>query len=520
MATPFQRTYTSFVGGINQRLGPVILDNGDVEALLFCNIADNWECSELGLLKRPGWIAVLASAISGTPKITGLFEYVNPTGALELIACAGTKIYSITGSTATEILSGQTAGAYYQATQWDDGAGTEVIILMNGVDTPVEYDGTTCGAVSFTDPDNIWDGATPKGAAVFRNRIFYWGDPTYKYRLYTPRPGTYNNFDNTTLEVDAFDIDAGFGGSITGVRTLTDDFLVIYKERAIRRLAGSAPFGSAIDEFALADVTDNFGCIAPLSLVGNEIEHYFLAEDGLRQLKPIESYGDVDPQQPTYLVPDLVGNINFTRSVVQNACAVFDKTNRQIWLSVPTGSSSTNTQILHYDIITKGIDVRPIAQATASYLAVFNRKLYHGDYAGQIFRHGDTNGNNGANITATWEGKYIAHYGISSWKRYKDIFIYADSDSSGDVIVQWRLLRRGQEQLKSESESIGGASSLWDVAQWDVAQWASSKQAVFHIKNPGRGNAIQLRFLNTSSSQRPKIRQVDIHGEVFGTRKG
>ena len=77
-----QRIYTQFQGGINQQIGPVIVDGGQEQALQFADSAVNWEMSERGLIRYPGYVAAIDSAFAGNPTITGVFEYINPTNGL------------------------------------------------------------------------------------------------------------------------------------------------------------------------------------------------------------------------------------------------------------------------------------------------------------------------------------------------------------------------------------------------------------------------------------------------------
>lgn len=515
-----QRTYTNFSGGVNNYQGdsasPVIVDNGDREALMYAEASQNWQMAENGLIEYAGDIAVLLSALSGTPAITGLYDWKGT-----LIGCGGGKVYTVSGGTATQIYTGATAGKYYQFTEWDNGSGTEILLMMNGTDKPLYYDGSTCTTITVTDDVSvIWNDARPQGAMVFRGSLFYWGDPTHPHRVYKPRPGSYNNFDNTEGTVDAFDVDAGFGGVITGMKALTSDLACIYKQRAIRRMAGVNPFGSSVDPIDIQPITDEFGCIAPRSIVQVGVDQYFLAEDGLRRLKPIQSYGDIDPQQPTYPVQGIINGLNFTTSVIQNACAVFHRQAKQIWLAVPNGASTTNSLVLIHNVITGGTDPRADNDIAAGVLATFNHKVYSGDYAGQLFKHGDDFSYNGVAIDAEWESKWIAHLGIGRMKVYRELHIYAESDGEGSLICQYSVLRRGVQDSQNSTEQITAGSSAWDTAVWDTAAWGSSSQQVFKIKNLGKGNALKLKFINSSNNQRVKIRQVDLFFDAFNTSRG
>lgn len=518
MAGQIQRTYTNFSGGQNNYAGdaasPVIVDNGGTEALLFAHESQNWEMAENGLIKYAGDDDVIVSPSAGV--VTGEYDW-NGTHIL----CKAGKVFTVSGTTETQIYTGHTAGKYYQFTEWDNGSGTEILIMCNGTDTPLYYDGSTCTTISFTDdPSVIWNNAKPKGAMVFRGNIFYWGDPTKPHRMYKPRPGTHNNFDNTEGTVDAFDVDAGFGGVLMGAKALTADLAVIYKERAIRRMSGSNPFGSSTDVLELQPITDEFGCIAPRSIVQVGVNQYFLSEDGLRQLKPVQDFGDIDPQQPTYPIQGIIDGLNFTESVIVNACAVFHKPSKQIWLSVPSGSSTTNNLVIIHDIMTGGNDPRAVDDIAASTLATFNRKVYFGGYDGQVYKCGDDYSYHGTAIDAQWESKWIAHNGIGRLKKYRELHIFAESDGAGSLICQYLVMRRNEQATGSTTQSIASGDSAWDTAVWDTAVWGASEQQVFKIKNLGKGNALKLRFINSENNQSVKIRQVDLFYDLLGTARG
>jgi hypothetical protein len=516
------RTYTNFSGGQNNFSGPqaspIILDTGGLEALYYAHSAQNWEMAENGLLKYAGDDDVITSpAVAVT---TGEYDWNGVH-----ILCKGTKIYTVSGSTETEIypLAGtpQTAGAYYQFTEWDDGAGTEILLIMNGTDPVLEYDGSTCVRTTFTDdPSVIWNDARPQGAMVFGGNIFFWGPPTHPHRFYKPRPGTHNNFDDAENTVEAADVDAGFGGVITGMQALTDDIAVIYKERAIRRMSGVNPFGSEVEPISIRPITDEFGCIAPRSIVQVGLEQYFFSEDGLRRFRPVQSYGDIDPEQPTYPIQEVIDALNFSSNVIVNACAVFHKPSKQIWLSVPYGAATTNNLIIIHDVVTGGNDLLAVDDVKASVLATFNRKIYHGDYDGQIYKHGDDYNYHGTAVDAEWESKWIAHNSLGLRKIYRELHIYAESDGEGSLICQYTTLQRGETRAQSTTSEISSGDNAWDTAVWDTAVWGSSEENIFKIEDLGEGNAIKLKFTNNANNQRVKIRMVELHYDIINSSRG
>lgn len=513
----FTRTYGNFSGGQNNHAGiqasPIILDGGGVEALMFAHEAQNYEMAENGLIKYAGDAEVITSPAAAVT--TGEFDWNG-----EHILCKGGKVYTVSGTSETEIYTGHTAGKYYQFTPWEDGAGNEILIMCNGTDTPLYYDGTTCTTITFIDPDGIWNNAKPQGCAPFRGSIEYWGDPVKKSRVYIPIPGSYNDFTNTDGTAGAFDVDAGFGGPITGMKALTSNLMVIYKRDAIRRQSGINPFGSTVDPISLEPITDEYGCIAPRSIVQKGLDQYFLAEDGYRKLKPIQAYGDVEDQSPTYPIQGIFDELNYDPDAIGNACAVFHKPSKQIWLAVPTGASTTNNLIIIHDVITGGNDPRAADDINASVLATFGRKVYHGDYEGQIYKHGDDYNYHGTAVDAQWESKWIANISLAHEKIYRELWIYVESDGAGSLICQTAVLQMEEETAFSTTEEISSGENAWDDAQWDTAVWATGSQGIFKITDLGRGNALKLRFINNANNQRIKIRMVELHFDITGTSRG
>lgn len=503
------RTYTNFAGGKNSHgQSPMVIDQGQTEALLYAQDSYNWEMSEKGLLKSPGFDAQITSPAAAV--VTGEFEYNGATR--KHILCKGTKVYVVSGGTETEVYTGQTAGEYYTCLEWDDGT-TAILILMNGVDKPLVYNGTTCVQMTATDPDTIWNDARPIAGCVFRGRVFY----TDGEFVWTPRPDTYNNFDDDEGTVDKFPVETGHRGRITALLPFTDDILMIYKERCIRRLSGTSPFGASSDPFTLAPVTDDYGCVAPRTLVQVGMEHYFLSEQGVRNLKPIDKYGDIDPLLPSYPIQDEVVTWNW--DAIEDACAVFYQPDNHYYLAVPLGASSTNNKVYTLDVITGGIDPRNTDDIEASTLLVFDRQLHHGDFDGQVFRHGSSNGNDGESMEAIWTSKRLVHFSNRTLKRYQSLTLEAEADGDGDILIEWTIYKRGQGTVETSTGTIQSGDA-WDAGLWDSALWSSGEQNTFTIKNLGRGTAIRLRFSNTSATQRPKIRSVDLEVEPLGNVRG
>ena len=166
------RQYNSFEGGINNSLPPYIIESDQYESFYWAEDCINMSLRQEGIIKDEGYTSILTANLGAAGQ--GLFSYNG-----DLLACAGGKIYLIdpTAGTSTEKHTGANATAF-----WDATAYANVLVLCNGVDSPLQWNGTTVTSIAYTDPNTVWNSAKPKGSAEFRGRLYYWGDPTNPHK--------------------------------------------------------------------------------------------------------------------------------------------------------------------------------------------------------------------------------------------------------------------------------------------------------------------------------------------------
>jgi hypothetical protein len=324
------------------------------------------------------------------------------------------------------------------------------------------------------------------------------------------------NFNNNENTVDGFFVDRGYGGKITHLKPLSQNRLVIYKERCIRSLSGSAPFGQP-DQFVIIPISDEVGCPAPRSVVIVGQNHVFWNERGPRVLSGVLRDGDIEISQPSYIIPNLVSQVNWSQ--MEQLSAVYEPINGKVIFAYATGSSTLNNEVLQWDADTQTHEPRGQG-IQASSLGVWNRQVVHGDATGMPFIHSTQTSYNGSSIESYWKSKYVAHGGIGYLKRYRRLAIFAEGEGSADITVRWSILQRGAVYTQNSTVSIDSTTNAWDSGTWGSAQWSTAESSVFHLKNLGRGSAIKLEFLNTSSTQRPIIRQVTLEFELLGSNLG
>lgn len=512
------KQYTDFSGGLNDRIGPIVNDNASAtEALYWAEDGDNIDFASDGLVKFTGYTQQLNSAIGASNKILGLFTFNN-----KIIVCVDNgNIYEVAAGVATSLYASFTAGEYYcQGFEYNG-----LLIICNGQNTPVAYNGTTVSVLAPTDPDTLWNSAKPKGGAVFRGRVFYWGDSTNAHRLYVPVAGTHQNFTSAT-GATTIDVELGNGGVITQIAPIANDALIIYKERIIRRLGGLNKVGTGSDEFNIKVVTNETGCPAGRTVVTMGMEQYFLASGGIRTLSTVQEYGDFAVTQPSFLAKDEFLDIDFAgnATAVSKAVGVYYKTKNQMYFSFPTGSSTTNTQTLVLDFLSKpgrggeGVTVSPRSGFSVSSYGYLADSLYHGDYAGQFYKHSDTSDYNGSAISSTWESKWVAHGGIEQLKRYKRLTLAGTVTNDTNLALEVSLLDSDGTRISVINETLTGGTK-WNTANWNTFNWGGQSLKVIDYFNFGRGRAIKLRLLNNSTGQNHKIHQISIEYDELGVKR-
>lgn len=472
--------------------------------------ANNVIMNENGLEKFMGNLATLVSTIPGSPTITGVYQYkkTGPGAASYFLVAAGTKIYTYSAGSLTEIFPLSTGHTITAGNPfWFETYGG-ACQMCNGVDKPLYFDGTTCDRITFTDPDSIFGTATPSFVFRFRNRLLYGGDPTNPSRLWTPRPDTYNNFDNTLSTVDAFDVSPGDNYVLTGAKALSKDLAVIYKNGACYRLSGSNPFGSASDVFLLEEISQEIGCIAGRTITQVGRDQFFLSSNGFKRLTIVNDYGDVQDSDPSYEIKDEISSLNYTDAVIANAFAVYVKSERHIYLHVPVGSGTQNTQVYVYDIKT-GSNM-PRSGITASCGALFDRKYYTGDYAGQVTEQLINDDYNGAAIPSSWESKWVTVYGLNNKHNFKHIRIYFESSGTATITVSWQIMKKDGSTRSGSKSSEAASGDVWDVALWDVAVFDNGQDVIFSKNNLGRGVAIKLKITNNNAAEHWKVRKIEM----------
>lgn len=165
------------VGGWNARDGLDTMPATDAVKM------ENW-FPDFGSVKlRRGYTQFVGSGI-GSGNVDTLVEY-HVGGTREFFACANGNIYDITSGTASSVVSSLSAN------RWEWVVFDGKLGMVNGTDTPRQYNGTTWSTLTITGPSN------PVGIAAYRSRTYFWDttDQSIWYSALNTLGGTVTKFD-------------------------------------------------------------------------------------------------------------------------------------------------------------------------------------------------------------------------------------------------------------------------------------------------------------------------------------
>lgn len=253
----------------------------------------NVEAGEEGGYQRLAGFAKYSSAeVTGSGPILGAFVFNNG-----VIACRNDAFYFGTGGAWSSNLapSARTNAGYYKSDKYTWGT-TERIVLVDGVNKPVKYDGTTA-----TDLTNAQAGATC--VKEFKNHLFIGVGGT----LYYSSPN-----DDTDWS----------GGSGGGNIVIGDNInaLGIWRDNLYAFCTGSIHkvTGNNNNDFAEDPVTEIMGCEHGHTLKEVAGDLFFLSNDGIRTISGTEESGDVALESVSKKLKSTVKGIhtNFDNGII------------------------------------------------------------------------------------------------------------------------------------------------------------------------------------------------------------
>ena len=159
------KSYPSPVGGWNTR--DALADMKPTDAI----VLDNW-FPKTSYCEIRGGYSSHATAMTGNGKTLVTYNALNGTNKMFCATASG--VYNVSSAGAVGASVATPTNGKYQWTMFGDGT-SNWLIMVNGVDKPLYYDGTTWTAVDAASTPALTGLTTTKivGATVFKGRMFF-----------------------------------------------------------------------------------------------------------------------------------------------------------------------------------------------------------------------------------------------------------------------------------------------------------------------------------------------------------
>lgn len=217
-------------------------------------------------------------------------------------------------------------------------------------------------------------------------------------------------------------------------------------------------------------------------------------------------------------VDDLWNNVNTTR--ISNIYGIYYPAREEIHWIVSTGSSSTNTVSIIWDLKRKAWLYNPTGFKANIACLVQNRRLFTGHYNGKLFEQDkaatltDASEASPNAIDAYWQTKWMRLSSVAGIIYPHWIDVMALSETTGNLTISYGFNFANDQ--KNGSVSLVSSSAQWDVAEWDVDMWGGQSSLRRRLFTSGMGENMSVKLRNSSASQGFTIQGLSI---PVGTNK-
>lgn len=286
-------------------------------------------------------------------------------------------------------------------------------VIVNGIDAPRKYDGTTVSLVGGSPPHGRY-------VAAHKNRMWIAGTTSNPSRLYF---SDILNIDSWPV-LNFIDIAPNDGDVITGIMPL-GDYLVISKGHSVWLLTGEG-----VNTFAVRRIHADRGAYAPRSIVTMNGSLCFVSDDGIY----------LSDLTQAVLISERVKNtwsgLNHRR--INQAASWFD--DHKLYVAVPSANSIINDTIIVFDSLRQSF-AGVITGWKAScwcYLREAGKivSLYgHSDKI-QVSEINNGYSDNGLAIPFIWRSKEFNFGTPESYKRWNKIYMeISPASTSANLVI-------------------------------------------------------------------------------------
>lgn len=454
----------SYDGGLNDSSSDLEIGRDEASYLR------NWDITYKGQLRtRAGLTLYGDDGLTGTVNGFGEF-YRNSTGTSDLLLIVGTTLYYLNSNTWTALDSGFTS----ETMCIEQVPAVNKVFISSATNTMHSWDraSTTLNSC-LTDLGS----SVPHGNIIkwHKNHMFVintvtYGGSTYRGDIYWSAMGDPTTYDTAN---DFIPLPA-LGGKAITVGEI-GDALVIFKERATLFLTGWGDDSWRItaSATATANADEGVGTLSPFGGTKVGDEWWFIDDQAnIRRIYQTDFDAFRKDIISTKLATTL-GTVNFAQ--ISKACAVtYDN---KVFFAIPTGSNTTNSLVLVYDILASK---RTNKEAWTVYegdlwkpgfFTVYTESgtpklLMASGAAARVYHHTGTSDATAA-ITCRWDGKLDNFDQPERYKKYAFGYITAPNQGDYDVTIHSSINGAAFSQI-SAFNLQGSGSTLGPTGTFEL----------------------------------------------------
>jgi hypothetical protein len=481
-----------------------IIDRDDPQVIpdFFASNIENFIIRNKGELAMRGGLTVAGVSPSATNLGRAVLNKANGTKLIVRVidGAANTAKFqkSSDGITWSDCTGG---GSKTTGLKWALVQANDVLYGVNGIDTPIKFDGTTVSTVA----------AIPQGIAIewFKNFMWVLGNPTYKDRLYYSTPNDPETWGGTDyINVNLGDVSQGVG--LRGSAGATGR-LYIGKQRSIWYLTGTSTA-----TFAIQPLTYEHGVASHESMfqVKNDVWCVDLEGNvrGLYRTTTDDPFSRLVSKDITYTTSGL------NKTAITKSSGVFH--NNFAFIFVPYGVDNYNSLVLVFDTLAnegKGGWCK-FTNWNIAGAVVFNEastpRLYLFDSRtsnGQAYTWSGTS-DNGQEIVSKYETKIYDFGQPDKIKRYK--YSYQFATQQGDYNSRFYSSIDRYYYVKLADPSLLGTGNKLLGQTWTLGTDKLGSGGFVKVTIPfgdrggsTEGTTMQVKLECASSTVKMKIRE-------------
>lgn len=266
---------------------------------------------------------------------------------------------------------------------------------------------------------------TPRFIEVSQNRLFSFGFSAAPSSVIFSEIGQPERSQpEYNFEVRTNDSDV-----ITGGRAYNDQ-MVFFKRNSFHKLVGDSA-----DNYDLAEVSTEYGCVSNKAIVEYDNILLFLDEKGVVQFNGSDYQIISHPVEPVFRRMNING-------AFQEAVGVHYDFRNQVWFGIPVDGSTKNNFTVVYDYLLNAWTFfdgfQPASFAMAKRDLTIDR-LWYGDYSGNISHFSPSfYADNGSGITCLIDTKWDAPDGPNIENKFRRLFMDVNTVSgvTGTIDVE------------------------------------------------------------------------------------